>query len=136
MWSGSRQFGSSKTRYVDWGAEMKIARLFAGVRYVGRAKGDKRSYYVFDSESGYLVLTANSRRSFTMNLVDRKAPEVITRAFKGKRLTTVRLRNSGRRPDLFGSPFAALNALYAMVAVGRARKLKQREGKAMLFKIK
>jgi hypothetical protein len=51
-------------------------------------------------------------------------------------VTTVRLRKDGRRPDLFGSPFAALNALYVMVGLGRARKLKHREGKAMLFKIR
>jgi hypothetical protein len=114
---------------------MKITQLFAGVRYVGRAEGDRRSYHVFNSDGGYLVLTPNSDKSFTVNIVDAEAPEAITRAFKGKRLTTVRLRKTGRRLDLFGSPFAALNALYVVVALGRARKLRQREGRAMVFKI-
>ena len=115
---------------------MKIAELFTGVRYLGRAEGDKRTYHVFDGAAGYLVVTPNSKRSFSMNIVDPEAPEVITRAFKGKQLTTVRLRKSGRRADLFGSPFASLNALYVMVALRRARKLKQREGRAMVFKIR
>jgi hypothetical protein len=115
---------------------MKIAQLFAGVRYVGKAEGDKRSYHAFEGDVGYFVLTPNSDRSFTINLVDAESPEAITQAFKGKRLTTVRLRKSGRRPDLFGSPFAALNALYLMVAMGRAKKLKHREGRAMVFKIR
>jgi hypothetical protein len=115
---------------------MKIAQVFASVRYLGRAEGDKRTYYVFQGDVGYLVVTPNSDRSFTTSIVDAEAPDVITRAFKGKRLTTVRLRKSGRRSDLFGSPFTALNALYVMVALGRARKLKHREGRAMVFKIR
>ena len=115
---------------------MKITQVFTGARYLGRADGDKRTYYVFESEAGYLVVTPNSERSFTTNVVDAEAPDVITRAFKGKRLTTVRLRKSGRRPDLFGSPFTPLNALYVMVALGRARKLKHRDGRAMVFKIR
>jgi len=34
----------------------------------------------------------------------------------------------GRRPDLFGDNFSRLNALYTMVALGRAKRLKQRLG--------
>jgi hypothetical protein len=118
-----------------WRVEMKIRQLFAGIRYVGRAEGDRRSYYVFQSDAGYLVLTPNSEYSFTANIVDAGAPEVVTRKFKGKELTAKDLREMRRRDDLFGRPFAALNALYAMVALRYARKLKRREGKAMVFKI-
>ncbi len=91
---------------------------------------------MFEGDIGYLVLSPNSDHSFTINIVDSEAPEVLIRKFKGKQLTTRRLRQSSRRPDLFGSPFASLNALYVMVALGRARKLKRREGKAMVFKIR
>jgi hypothetical protein len=115
---------------------MKFRELFHGTRYVGRADGDKRTYHVFQGDVGFLVLTPNSDHSFTINVVDTEAPDVVTSTFKGKQLTTVRLRKNGRRPDLFGSPFAALNTLYVMVALGRARKLKRREGRAMLFKIR
>ena len=41
-----------------------------------------------------------------------------------------------RRPDLFDDNFSPLNALYTMVALGRAKKLKKRQGRAMVFKIK
>jgi hypothetical protein len=114
---------------------MKPADLFKGVRYVGKAEGDRKTYYVFESDVGYLVVAPNSTGRFNLNVVDAEAPDVMTRAFRGKKLTTGRLQQSSRRPDLFGSPFASLNALYVMVALGRARKLKRREGKAMLFKI-
>ena len=114
---------------------MKVPDLFKGVRYVGTAEGDRKTYYVFEKEGGYLVVAPNYEGGFNLNVVDGEAPEVVTKAFKGKRLTARRLRDSSRRPDLFSAPFASLNALYVMVALGRARKLKQREGKAMVFKI-
>jgi hypothetical protein len=72
-----------------------------------------------------------------MNVVDVDAPEVITKVFKGKRLTSVGLRKmGGKRPELFGTSFLCLNALYIMVALGRAKKLKLRDGRAMVFKIR
>ncbi len=114
---------------------MKFPELFKGVRYVGKAEGDRKTYYVFESDVGYLVVAPNSIGSFNLNIVDAEVPDVMTRSFRGKKLTAGRLKHSNRRPDLFGSPFASLNALYVMVALGRARKLKRREGKAMVFKI-
>ncbi len=115
---------------------MKIPEMFAEIRYLGRAEGDRRTYYVFESTVGYLVLTPGSDHSFNVNTVDLEAPEVLSRKFKGKQLTTGRLKLSSRRPDLFGDSFACLNALYVMVALGRAKKLKRREGRAMVFKVR
>jgi hypothetical protein len=60
---------------------------------------------------------------------------VVTSKFKSKKLTAGRLEGSNRPPDLFGRPFASLNALYVTVALGCARKLKWHEGKAIVFKI-
>ena len=114
---------------------MKVPNLFRGVRYVGTAEGDRKTYYVFEKDEGYLVVAPNYDGGFNLNIVDGEVPEVITKAFKGKKLTVRRLKESNRRPDLFSAPFAALNALYVMVALGRARKLKRHEGKAMVFKI-
>ena len=114
---------------------MKIPDLFKGARYMGKAKGDRRTYHVFESEVGYLVMAPNSAGGFNLNVVDRAVPDVVTTGFKGKKLTAGRLKRSSRRPGLFRGPFSSLNALYVMVALGRARKLKQREGKAMVFKI-
>ena len=114
---------------------MKVSKLFEGVHYSGKAEGDRKTYYIFESDSGYLVVAPSSASRFNLTVVDREVPEVVARAFRGKRVTTSRLREGSRRPDLFNIPFAALNALYAMVGLGRARKLKQREGKAMVFKI-
>jgi hypothetical protein len=115
---------------------MKVSELFSGIRYVGKAEGDRKTYYVFEGDSGYIVVTPSSGSTFNMSVVDSEVPDVVSKSFKKKRVTSVRLKGSSRRPDLFGAPFATLNALYVMVALGRARKLKRREGKAMVFRIK
>lgn len=106
---------------------MKMTRLFDDARYIGEAEGDRLSYYVYQTAgAGYLVVSRSSERSFNINVVDAEAPEAIAKAFKGQRLTTVRLRKSGKRPELLGTSFLCLNALYVMVAQGRAQKLKLR----------
>jgi hypothetical protein len=116
---------------------MTMAHLFEGARYVGEAQGDRLSYHVYKTDgAGYLVVSRSSQRSFNMNVVDVEAPEAIMKSFEGERLTTVRLRKSRKRPELFGTSFLCLNALYVMVALGRTHKLKLREGRAIVFKIR
>ena len=115
---------------------MRIPSMFEGARYVGRAEGDRKTYYVFEGNSNYLIVAPSSPTNFNVTALDREVPEVLTKRFRGKRLTAKRVQDGSRRPDLFDLPFASLNALYLMVGLGRARKLKQREGKAMVFKIR
>jgi hypothetical protein len=114
---------------------MKIPELFSNIAYVGQAEGDRKTYYVFQGRSRYLVVSPNAQGGFNMNLVDPEAREVIRKRFRGKKVTTRLVSDTARRPDLFPRPLEALNVLYVMVALGDARKLKQREGKAMVFKI-
>jgi hypothetical protein len=115
---------------------MKPSQLFKDVRYLGEAEGDRKTYYVFETSAGYLVLGPTSAGGYYLNAVDKEAPEVVTRAFRGKQVTTTLLKGSSRRPGRFHSSLAALNVLYVMVALRRARKLKKRRGKAMVFKIR
>ena len=114
---------------------MKISELFNGLRYVGQAQGDRKTYHVFDGSSGYLVVAPTSARGFYLSVVEREVPEFVARRFRGERLTASSLNRKARRADLFADRFQSLLALYVMVALGRARKLKLREGKAMVFRI-
>jgi hypothetical protein len=118
------------------GGNMAVKNLFSGARFIGQAEGDRRSYYVFQSDSGYLVATAQSPRNYSVTLVHTEVPDVINRKFKGKQVTVSTLKSHGHRADLFGEYFDRLNALYVMVALGRARKLKKKLGRAMLFRVK
>ncbi len=113
---------------------MKTAELFKDIRYVGQAEGDRKTYYVFEGKNQYLVV-GPTRDGYYVNVVDREAPEVITKAFKRKKVTSVLVKRTARRPDLFPGSRESLRTLYVMVALRRARKLKQRQGKAMVFKI-
>jgi len=115
---------------------MKIQKLLQKLPFVGQAEGERLTYYVFEGNRAYLVVSPNSRGGLNLNVVDTEAPMVISHHFGGQRVTGQMLAKKGLRPDLFGDSFSRLNALYVMVALGRARKLKQRLGRAMVFKIK
>jgi len=116
--------------------DVKIPTLLGKLPFVGQAEGERLTYYVFEGNRAYLVVSPNNRGGLNMSVVDQEVPEVISRRFGGQRVTGGTLTEKGRRPDLFGDNFARLNALYTMVALGRAKKLKQRLGRAMVFKIK
>ena len=114
------------------GAIVKIPDFFKEVRYIGRARGERRTYHVFEGSRAYLVVSPNSRGGLNVNPVSRKAPDLISRRFGGRHVTSKRLAKAG---GPFRAAFAPLNALYVMVALGRATKLKRKEGRAMLFSI-
>ncbi len=113
---------------------MNIRSLLQELTFQGRAQGLKRTYYVFQGTGDYLVASANGRAGLNITVVGRRVPRALSGKFRGREVTTSLLkRKSGR---LLAEPFAPLNALYVMVALGAARKLKKREGRAMVFKIR
>jgi len=115
---------------------VKIQTLLQRLPFVGQAEGERLTYYVFEGNHAYLVVSPNARGGLSVNVVDQETPEVISRRFSGQRVTGQMLVQKGRRPDLFGDSFSPLNALYTMVALGRAKKLKRKLGRAMVFRIK
>ena len=114
---------------------MRLAGLFKGVRYIGVAKGNRKTYSLFETDSHYLVL-GPSRDGYYLNLVNRRAPGLIAKGFSGRKVTTKQVSQRLKTSTLLPDRLAALSALYVMVALGRAQKLKQRQGKAFVFKIK
>jgi len=115
---------------------VKTSQLFKDIRYVGQAEGERKTYHVFETSDHYLVVAPNARGGYNLSAVSLKAPGVISKRFKGQRVTTQIVKNRSRRRDLFGPDFAALSSLYVMVALRRAEKLKLKLGKSMVFKIK
>ena len=73
--------------------------------------------------------------NYNANAVDRRGLDVVSRRFKGRKITSADVMKKAGRRDLFQQRFDALNVLYAMVAMGRAQKLKERDGRSILFKI-
>ena len=114
---------------------VKITNVLERLQFAGQAEGDRRTYFAFQGDGPYVIASPNDRGGFNVNIIEREVPYVVARQFGGQRVTSGILVKQGRRPDLFGAPFSALNALYLMVAIGRARKLKERDGRALVFKI-
>ena len=114
---------------------MKLKSLFDGARYLGQADGVRKTYSIFETDKNYLVL-GPTEDGYYLNLVEKEAPDIIARAFSGERVTCKQVRAKSKRPDVFYSSLAVLNALYVMVALRRARKLKKRQGAAFIFKVK
>lgn len=114
---------------------MRIPSLLEHLKFIGQAEGDRRTYYVFQGSSDYVLASSNGGSELNVTVVDTEAPEAVSKSFKGRQVTG-RMVEKNRRGDLFSAPFAGLNTLYVMVGLGRAKKLKKRQGKAMVFKIK
>jgi hypothetical protein len=126
---------SRVTRFPKEGSKVRTSQLFRDIRYVGQAEGVRKTYHVFETSDHYLVVAPNTRGGYNLSVVSLKAPEVISRKFKGQHVTTQIVKKRAKRPDLFGPDFAALSSLYVTVALGRAGKLKRKLGKSLLFKI-
>jgi hypothetical protein len=60
---------------------VKIRRLLQGLPFVRQAEGERLTYYVFEANGTYLVVSPNNRGGLNMNVVDRETPEVISRRF-------------------------------------------------------
>lgn len=116
---------------------MRIRDLFKGLTYVGQTAGDRNRYHVFENASGFLVVATNATRAnaYNVNWVDRDAVDFVQRTFKGRKTTTSKIMQKARRRKAFSRGFVALNALYAMAAAGHAKRLKERDGRAMVFRI-
>jgi hypothetical protein len=56
---------------------MKIQSLLQKLPYVGQAEGERLTYYVFEANHAYLVVSASSRGGLSVNVVDQETPDVI-----------------------------------------------------------
>ena len=109
---------------------MTVKHLFSGARFIGEAEGERRTYYVFQGESGYLVATPQSPRNYSVTLVQNEVPEVISRKFKGKQVTVSMLKSKRNRSGMFRDYFDRLNALYVMVALGTREETQEKAGQS------
>jgi hypothetical protein len=107
---------------------MAVKNLFSGARFIGQAEGDRRTYYVFQGVSGYLVATPQSPRNYSVTLVQNDVPDVISRKFKGKQVTVKMLKSKGNRAGLFRDYFDRLNALLCHGRVRTSEKTQEKVG--------
>jgi hypothetical protein len=103
---------------------MNIRSLTTGLLYKGEVEGKRQTYYVFEGKSQYLVMSFSRSKANAgnFNVVASEAVEYVSRRFRGKQgLTAKLLHKRSGRPRLVRAPLAALNILYVLVAIGRAK---------------
>lgn len=102
---------------------MNIRSLAKGLKFCGEAQGKRQTYFVFESDAGYVVMSASrtKRASGYFNLVSRAAVDRIRRSYAGKQDVTAKALAARSRGAGVRDALQALNVLYVLVATGSAK---------------
>ena len=102
---------------------MNIRSLAKGLKFCGEAAGKRQTYFVFESTSGYVVMSASrtKRASGYFNLVSRDAVNRIRKSYAGKQDVTAKQLATRSRGAGVRDALQALNVLYVLVATGAAK---------------
>lgn len=121
-------------------ARKSIARLQSGLVFRGEVAAVRQTYYVFEAEGAYFLLSfalAESKAgSGYFNVVDAKAVDYVRERFAGGRAVTAKeVAARARRTAHAPSNLAALNILYVLVALGRAKIVREGTNRQLVFSI-
>jgi hypothetical protein len=118
---------------------MNIRSLTMGLQYSGEVKGKRQTYHIFRGKSQYLVMSFSRSKANAgnFNVVSSEAVEYVARRFSGRQgLTAKVLNKASRRPRLVRGHLAALNILYVLVAIGRAKIDARFQEREIYFNVK
>jgi hypothetical protein len=117
---------------------MNVRKLVQGLSYLGQVEGKRQTYHVFQGTGVFLVLSFSrtKRNAGNFNIVDAGAVDAVYARFAGRQSVTTndvvaRVGKSRHVP----SALAALNVLYVLVALGRARIDTRRGGPKLFFNV-
>lgn len=117
---------------------MKLERLFAGLEFCGKVKGQRQTYYVFEGERFFFICSFSHTKpkAGNFNMVEFDAVQYAERLVGGKRGVTAQdLHRRSRNRRHIGSSLEALNILYALVATDRAKIDRRHKGKQLFFNV-
>jgi len=117
---------------------MNAKKLVRGLTYLGNVTGKKQTYHVFGGAGFYFVLSfsRSKRGAGNFNYVDAGAVEYVHKRFAGKsNVTTADVVKKTRRSRRVGNALAALNMLYVLAAMGRAKVDARRSGPKLFFNV-
>jgi hypothetical protein len=115
---------------------MKAQEAVSDLRYEGEATGTRQTYYIFRGRQHFLVLSfkRNEPTAGNFNIIASSAVAYAEAKYRGARGITARqVLADARRTRHFKDRFAALNTLYVLVALGRARVSNPGKPGALLF---
>ncbi len=117
---------------------MDISSLEKGLTFCGKVKAVRQTYYVFDAEDCYFVMSASASKpnAGNFNIVEKKAVQYVHNRFAGKGgVTSNAVVDRARRTPHAPSPLAALNILYVLVAIRAARIEKEGQRQQLFFRV-
>lgn len=117
---------------------MNLSRLIAGLSFRGTVEGRRQTYHVFEGERFFFIcsFSRKKRKAGNFNIVDLEAVRYAERLTRGRRGVTAQdLQRRSRIRRHVGSPLEALNILYVLVALGRARIDRRHKGKRLVFNV-
>ena len=117
---------------------MNAREALAGLEPVGGAEGLKQTYEVLRGKRHYIVGSTSrvKRRSGNFNIVSVEAAEAAHESFAGQEAVTSKMvRQRLQRRGISVETLEALNILYVLVALGKARVDRRRSQTALFFNV-
>jgi hypothetical protein len=115
---------------------MKPEQAISDLRYEGEARGSRQTYHIFRGRRHFLVLSfrRDDPSGGNFNIIDSAAVSYAEEKLHGSKGVTARqLLEESRRTKHFKDRFAALNTLYVLVALKKARVLHGGHPGALVF---
>ena len=117
---------------------MNIKNLSAGLSFQGKVTGRKQTYYVFEGRKSFFVFSfsLSKPKAGYFNEVDSQAVSYVQRLARGQQgVTAQSLFKRSRKPKFIGSALEALNILYVLVAIDRAKIDRRHKSRQLFFNL-
>lgn len=115
---------------------MNHRSFLSGLRYRGRVKSVKRVYHVLEGSQGYVLFSPRpGEYGGNYSIVPTASLSYILKRLGGtKSISTGDAFASCKRSQRFPDRFSVLNAVYVLIALGKAR-ISKRQGRKLFFGI-
>jgi hypothetical protein len=114
---------------------MDLRRQLTQLSYVGQVKGQRQTYLVFEGGERYLIASASKSKPNAgyFNLVEKSTVDYVLKRIAGEKDVTSRfIVRQARRTKRIVDSLHALNILYVLVALRKA-KINRKEGDRRLY---
>lgn len=117
---------------------MDLRKHLTTLSYVGKVQGQRQTYHVFEGGDRYLIASSSRSKPNAgyFNLVEKDTVEYVLKRVAGERgVTSQLIAQQARRSKRVVDTLHALNVLYVLVALGKAKIDRKREGRKLYFNI-
>ncbi len=117
---------------------MNIRSLSAGLSFRGTVTGKRQTYHVFEGRKAFFVFSfsRSKPKAGYFNMVHAEAVKYAQRLTRGRKgVTAQSLFKRSRNRRHVGSALEALNILYVLVAIDRAKMDHRHKSKQLFFNI-